>query len=48
MRNGTIEVEFRSEAGGIAKVGSFIYGDLFEVGETTYGGSIELKDFSRF
>ena len=48
VRNGAIEVEFRSEAGGIAKVGSFIYGDLFAVGLTTYGGSIELKDFSRF
>jgi hypothetical protein len=48
VRNGTIEVEFRSLDGAVAKVGSLQYGDLFEIGQTTYGVSMELKDFSRF
>lgn len=48
VRNGTIEVEFKSLDGAVARVGLFQYGDLFEIGQTTYGASMELKDFSRF
>lgn len=45
--NGTLEVEFRS-AGVAVKVGAFVYGDFFYIGEATSGMSLTLKDFSRF
>lgn len=44
---GTLDVEFRAVSGAVAKVGSFIYGSLFNIGTTTYGLGLELKDFSR-
>jgi hypothetical protein len=43
---GTIEVHFY-QIGGVAEVGEFIYGDVFNIGIALFGAGLELKDFSR-
>jgi hypothetical protein len=41
-------VEFRAAGGEVAKVGLFTYGELYNMGKTLHGVSMELKDFSVF